>query len=70
MYLNNILVYLEKLKEHIAYVQKVLQRLKEARLKLKAKKCKFEVKEVDFLRFILSTKGIYIDLKKVRAILE
>ena len=38
-YLNNILVFLKTLEEHILYVTKVLKCLDEADLQLKPKKC-------------------------------
>jgi muramoyltetrapeptide carboxypeptidase LdcA involved in peptidoglycan recycling len=40
VYLNNILVFLETEKEHVAHVKEVLQQLREAKLFIKLLKCK------------------------------
>jgi hypothetical protein len=53
------------LKEYIKHVKKVLRKLKEHKLYLQLRKCKFYTKEIDFLSFIISTEGVKIDPKKV-----
>jgi hypothetical protein len=53
------------LKEYIKHVKKVLKKLKEYKLYLQPRKCKFYIKEIDFLSFIISTEGVKIDPKKV-----
>jgi hypothetical protein len=40
VYLNNILVFSETEKEHVAHVKEVLQQLREAKLFVKLLKCK------------------------------
>ena len=39
-------------------------------MKLEPKKYAFYTKEVQFLKYIISIKGIQIDLKKIKAIVE
>jgi hypothetical protein len=39
VYLNNVLVFSNIEEEHVAYIKKVLQRLREARLFIKLSKC-------------------------------
>jgi hypothetical protein len=56
------------LKEHVKYVKKVLRKLKEYKLYLQLEKCKFYVKETEFLGFIVSIKGVKINLKKIATI--
>ncbi len=41
IYLNNIIIYLKILKEHISYIFKVLEYLNIKNLYLKLKKCEF-----------------------------
>jgi predicted Zn-ribbon and HTH transcriptional regulator len=53
------------LKEHIEHVKKVLRKLKKYKLYLQPRKCKFYIKKIDFLSFIISTEGVKIDSKKV-----
>jgi len=49
VYIDNILIYNGSLEEHAEHLQKVFQRLKEKKLYVKFKKCKFGVTEVDVL---------------------
>jgi len=60
-YLNDIIIYLKILKEHISYIFKVLEYLNIRNLYFKSKKYKFYRKKVDFVR---------IDFKKLQAIQE
>ena len=69
-YLDDILIYSENEKQHVLDVQDVLTCLAKARLLLKPEKCKFHVKSVDFLRFIVTTEGIKMDPDKVKSILD
>jgi hypothetical protein len=48
----------------------VLRKLKEYKLYLQPRKCKFYTKETDFLSFIISTEGVKIDPKKVQTVQE
>jgi hypothetical protein len=70
MYLDNILVFSKHAANYKSYYKKVIRRLLDARLYLDARKCKFLVKRIKYLRIILTTKGLEIDPKKVKAILE
>ena len=49
-------------------MKKVLNRLRQHKLYVKLKKCDFSVKQVEFLRFIVSTTGIFIDPSRVETI--
>ena len=70
-YLNNILIYTKStLKEHIQEVKKVFKVLQDADIRLRPDKCKFHVKTVKFLGSIITTDGIQMDDKKVKAIRE
>ena len=70
-YLNDILKYTKStLKEHIQEVKKVFKALQEADIRLQPDKCKFHVKTVKFLGSIITTDGIQMDDKKVKAIRE
>ncbi|KAF2179918.1 hypothetical protein K469DRAFT_594378, partial [Zopfia rhizophila CBS 207.26] len=53
VYLNNVLVYINKiLKEHKIHVKKL-------------EKCKFHNTKIEFLGFIILRKRILVDLKKL-----
>src|SRR5258707_14093251 len=67
-YLDDILVYSDSLEDHQNHVQEVLQCLCKVGLYVNLKKCKFHTDTVEYLRFILSPKGLQVDLTKVSAI--
>jgi hypothetical protein len=69
-YLDNILIFSKNEKDHEKHVQMVLQKLRNARLYAKLEKCVFHQPQVEFLDFIISTKGLSMDLKKIRTIIE
>src|SRR5260221_7720408 len=64
-YLDNILVYLNSLEDHRDHVHEVLHCLCTAGLYANLKKCKFHMDTVEYLRFILSPKGLQMDPAKV-----
>jgi Reverse transcriptase (RNA-dependent DNA polymerase) len=68
VYLDNILIYSDDELKHKVYIKKVLERLRNAGLQVDIKKCKFRVKRIKYLRFIISIDGIKVDPKKVEAI--
>jgi len=56
--------------EHIINLRKLFERLRKFKLKLNPAKCTFGVKAGKLLGFIVSEKGIEVDLDKVCVILE
>lgn len=70
IYLDNILVFSNTLKEHYGHVHQVLQKLHEAKLQVKLEKCQFHVQTVKFLSYIISPTSIAMDPTKVEAIVS
>ena len=70
VYLDDILIFSENPAEHRLHVQRVLERLKDYGLYINLKKCEFDTDEVDFLGFIVSTKGVRMDPKRIQMIKE
>ena len=68
VYLDDLLIYSDNLKEHKAHVRQVLERLQEAGLFLKPSKCQFHVQEVEFLGFVIGKEGVKMDPAKVQSI--
>lgn len=68
VYLDDILIYSEDPEEHDRHVRKVLDKLREAKLSLKLEKCRFDQTEVNFLGFLVSTKGLSMDPEKIAAV--
>lgn len=67
-YINNILIYSNSKKEHQAYVRKFIAVLQKAGLQADIDKCEFYVTKISYLGLIISTDGIRMDLKKVKAV--
>jgi len=69
-YLDDIMIYLITLEEHVQHVSQVLECLKKRDLRLKLEKCEFHREEVDFLGFVVGRHKIRMDLEKIKAIKE
>jgi len=67
-YFNNIIIYSNNKLEHETYMKKVLNRFYNISLQANIKKYEFEVKRTKYLKFIVSTSSIKVDLKKVKVI--
>ena len=65
IYLNDILIFSQNESEHEQHVQQVLTALQHHNLHLKISKCLFNAMEVDFLRFKINTKGIYMNSERI-----
>jgi len=68
VYLNDILVYSKTKKEHVQHVKKILQTLKKVDLCIKSEKSEFHVQSVQFLRFIVTSQNLRMNLKKIKAV--
>src|SRR5258707_4735910 len=64
-YMDDILIYSCTLSNHWWIVHQVLTTLHKQRLFLKPEKCKFEQKEVEYLRLVIFKDHMAMDLKKV-----
>src|SRR5258705_9932356 len=69
-YLDDILIYSDSLEDHQNHVHEVLHHLHNAGLYTNPRKCKFHMDTVEYLRFILSPKGLQMDPTKVSTIQE
>ena len=70
VYLDDILIYSENLEDYNSYVKEVLNCLVKWGLFVKVSKCSFLTESVKFLGFIITPKGVVIDLEQVRTITE
>ncbi len=68
VYLDDIIIYLKTFEEHIEHITKVLEKLREANLMIKLKKCKFFEAEISFLRHIVGRYRLKPDPKKIEKI--
>src|SRR6266436_7334571 len=69
-YMDDILVYSHTLSNHWWIICQVLTTLQRQRLFLKPEKCKFEQKEVEYLRLVISKDHVTMDLMKVHGVTE
>src|SRR5258705_7726176 len=69
-YMDNILIYSPTLSEHWRIVCQVLTTLQKWRLFLKPEKCKFEQKEVKYLRLVILKDHVAMDPMKVCRVTE
>lgn len=68
IYMDDILIFLENSVEHCLWTLRVLQRLRENDLYLKAEKCFFDASEVEFLGMILHPGQLAMDPAKLKGI--
>ena len=61
VYLDDIIIFSRTVEEHLQRLTEVLQRLKEAGLKIKPSKCHLLCKSVRYLGYVVSEKGIAAD---------
>src|ERR1043165_5449033 len=68
VYIDDIIIYSKTFEEHMVHVEKVLQKLKEANLMLKLKKCKWCEQNIEFLGHIVGRDGLKPDPAKIEKI--
>src|SRR5260221_6062440 len=68
--MDDILVYSHTLSDHWRIICQVLSTRRKQRLFLKPEKCKFEQKEVKYLRLVISKDHVAMDLMKVCRVME
>jgi len=69
-FINDIMVGTESEEGYDELVKEILRRLEENDLYVKQKKCRWKVREVDFLGVVIGLEGIKIEKEKVKAVLD
>jgi len=69
-FIDNILVATDTEKRHDELVEEVLKRLEENALFMKLEKCKWKVREVEFLGVVIRPRGVEMQKKKVEGVLN
>ena len=70
IFIDNILVAIDMEEGHDKLVEEVLKRLEENDLFVKLEKCKWKVREVEFLEVVISPKGVEMQREKVKEVLN
>ena len=69
-FIDNILVATDTKEGHDELVEEVLKRLEENDLFVKPKKCRWKVREVEFLGVVIGPKRVEMQKKKVEGVLK
>ena len=69
-FINDVIVGIESKKGHDELVEEILRRMKENDLYVKPEKCKWKVREVDFLGVVIGPERIKMEEEKVKAVLN
>ena len=70
VYVDDMIARSQTEEEHLDHLQKLFERMKKYKLRLNPNKCTFGVRPGKLLGFVISNKGIEVDLAKVKAIQE
>ncbi|GJV83405.1 putative reverse transcriptase domain-containing protein, partial [Tanacetum coccineum] len=65
---DDILIYSKDEKEHEEHLKAILELLKKEKLYAKFSKCKFWIPKVQFLRYVIDSRGIHVDPAKIESI--
>ena len=69
-FIDDILVATDTEEGHNELVEEVLKRLEENNLFVKPEKCKWKVREVEFLGVVIGPKGVEMQREKVEGVLN
>ena len=70
VFIDDVIVGTETEEGHDELVAKVIKRLEENNLYVKPEKCKWKVREVEFLEVVIGPEGIKMEKEKVKGVLE
>jgi hypothetical protein len=70
VYMDDILIIGETLKEHNSKLRGVFQRLREYNLKIEPDKCEFLKEELNYLGHLVTPEGVRPDENKIKAVVE
>ncbi len=70
VYLDDILVCSDTFEEHLVHLRKVFDKLREANLVIKLKKCKFEQRKIKFLGHTIRIDGLRTDSENIEKIIN
>jgi len=69
-FIDDVIIGTEMKEEHNELVEEVVRRLVKNDLYVKLEKCKWKVKEVEFLRVVIKLEGIKIEEEKMKGVLD
>jgi len=69
-FIDNVIIGIKEEEGHDEIVEEVIRRMKENDLYVKPEKCKWKVREVEFLGVVIGKNRIKMEKKKVKAVLN
>ena len=69
-FIDDMIIRMEREKEHDELVKEVVKRLVENNLYVKLEKCKQKVRKIRFLEVVIRPKGIKMEEDKVKGVLD
>ena len=70
VYIDDVLIFSHTIEEHIDHLHQVLERLRNANLKLKPVKCHFLCQSLEYLGHIITPSGLKPNPKQLEAVQE
>src|SRR5581483_1613593 len=70
VYLDDVIIYSKTFEEHMIHIKEVFNRIREANLRLKAEKCCFAEKELQFLGHVVGQEGVKPDPEKIEKVVN
>jgi hypothetical protein len=70
VYLDDIIIYSKNWEEHLEHIKKVFEKLREANLKMKLKKCEFAMRNIKFLGHVVGKDGLKPDPDNIKKVKE
>ena len=68
IYLDDIIIFSKSADEHLHHLQDVFERLRQAKIKIKPKKCQLFQQSVKYLGYVVSAQGIHTDPEKIAVV--
>jgi len=69
-FIDDVIIGIEEEEEHNEIVEEVVERLVENDLHIKPEKCKWKVKEMEFLEVVIGKEGIKMEEEKIKVIVD
>ncbi|GKA26904.1 putative reverse transcriptase domain-containing protein [Tanacetum coccineum] len=68
VFIDDILIYSHNEEEHVKHLRIILELLRKEKLYSKFSKCDFWIRIVQFLRHLIDSQGLHVDLAKIEAV--
>lgn len=70
VFFDDILIYSQNMKDHLTHLKNFLKTLQDNKISVKMETCQFRHGQISYLGFLISEKGVSMDLEKMAALNE